>query len=452
MEQEIRFCTTPEGVRIAYAVVGAGPPLVHVPGWISHLELDWQLPASREIWESYGRHFTVIRMDKRGTGLSDRDVGDYSLEARVRDLETLVDHLGLSRFALSGVSEGGPTCITYAARHPERVRRLVLYGTFARGADIGGDPALIEGVKAVVRAEWGMGSRLLTDMFVGEDANPVLAQVFTEYQRKGATSEDAYAMLVVTTQIEVSNLLPKVQAPTLVVHARSDRVMPINLGRELAAGIPNARFVSVEGSHVNPLASGGLRDASLPFLLEGLEDAAAPAEEPAPSGMVTILFTDMEGSTSLTQRLGDAKAQELLRAHNGVVREALTSHGGSEVKHTGDGIMASFATASKALDCAVAVQRAFASRNEERPEEAIRVRVGLNAGEPVAEEHDLFGTAVQLAARVCAQAEPGQILVSNVVRELAAGKGFLFSDRGDTSLRGFEDPVRLYDVSWRETE
>jgi adenylate cyclase len=112
--------------------------------------------------------------------------------------------------------------------------------------------------------------------------------------------------------------------------------------------------------------------------------------------------------------------------------------------------MASFSTASKALDCAVAVQRAFAARNDESPQEAIRVRVGLNAGEPVAEERDLFGTAVQLAARVCAQAEPGQILVSNVVRELAAGKGFLFSDRGDATLRGFEDPVRLYDVSWRE--
>jgi adenylate cyclase len=202
---------------------------------------------------------------------------------------------------------------------------------------------------------------------------------------------------------------------------------------------------------VNPIASGGLRDVALPFLLEGLADAAPSAGQPAPSGMVTILFTDMEGSTSLTQRLGDAKAQALLRAHNDVIRGALKSHGGAEIKHTGDGIMASFSTASKALDAAIAIQRAFAARNEETADEATRVRIGLNAGEPVAEEHDLFGTAVQLAARVCAQADAGQILVSNVVRELAAGKGFLFSDRGDATLRGFEDPVRLYDVSWRET-
>jgi len=452
MEQEIRFCTTPEGVRIAYAVVGEGPPLVHVPGWISHLELDWRMPASREIWESYARHFTLIRMDKRGTGLSDRHVGDYSLEARVRDLEALVDHLDLREFFLSGVSEGGPTCISYAARHPERVGRMVIYGTFAKGEGRLGGSELISAVLAVVKAEWGVGSRLLSDLFLGEDASPEMTQFFTSYQREGASPKDAYAMLEVNAKIDVMDLLSMVRAPTLVVHARADQVVPIDAGRELAAGIPNARFVSVEGSHVNPLASGALRDVALPFLLEGLETPASPAAEPAPSGMVTVLFTDMEGSTSLTQRIGDAAAQELLRAHNGLIRDALKSHGGSEIKHTGDGIMASFSTASKALDCAIGIQRAFAARNLETPEQAIRVRVGLNAGEPVAEEHDLFGTAVQLAARVCAQAEPGQILVSNVVRELAAGKGFLFADRGDATLRGFEDPVRLYDVSWRETE
>ena len=148
-------------------------------------------------------------------------------------------------------------------------------------------------------------------------------------------------------------------------------------------------------------------------------------------------------------------AQELLRAHDAIVREALRSHGGTEIKHTGDGIMASFPAASRALECAIAVQQGFAERNSgagahgQAPlPEPIRVRIGLNAGEPVAEEEDLFGTAVQLAARVCAKAEPGQVLVSNVVRELAAGKGFLFSDCGDVVLRGFEDPVRLYELRW----
>jgi len=158
----------------------------------------------------------------------------------------------------------------------------------------------------------------------------------------------------------------------------------------------------------------------------------------------------MEGSTTLTQRLGDAKAQELLRTHNTIVRDALKAHSGSEIKHTGDGIMASFASASRALECAIAIQRAFAQHNESNPDTPIRVRIGLNAGAPVAEEADLFGTAVQLAARICAHAEPAEILAPIVVRELAAGKGFLFADRGDVALRGFEDPVRLYEVRWRE--
>ncbi len=203
---------------------------------------------------------------------------------------------------------------------------------------------------------------------------------------------------------------------------------------------------------------------------------------PTGGSPVIILFTDMEGSTDLTQRLGDAKAQELVRVHNAIVREALQAHGGSEIKHTGDGIMASFSSATRALECAIAMQQAFAERNASLPAhpelvegraegqpsahpsrasgradsavgastgaEAVRVRIGVNVGEPVAEDADLFGTSVQLAARVCAQAEPGQILVPEGVRHLVAGKGFMFSDRGETALRGFEDPVRLYEVAW----
>ena len=164
---------------------------------------------------------------------------------------------------------------------------------------------------------------------------------------------------------------------------------------------------------------------------------------------MTILFTDVEGSTALTQRLGDAKAREVLRAHERIVREALQSHSGSEIKHTGDGIMASFPSATWAVESAIAMQKAFAEYNE-TADEPISMCIGLNAGEPIAEEKDLFGTAVNLAARIAAQAAGGEILASDVVRQLVAGKGFLFADRGQVALRGFEDPVRLYEVRWRE--
>ncbi len=183
------------------------------------------------------------------------------------------------------------------------------------------------------------------------------------------------------------------------------------------------------------------------FLGEG-EEAAAVA---APAGLVTILFTDVEGSTALTQRLGDARAREVLRQHERVVREALRSHGGAELKTTGDGFMASFSSATRALESAIAMQRAFAQHNESA-EEPILVRVGMNAGEPIAEEEDLFGTAVIEAARIAASAKGGEILVSNVVRELAKGKDFLFADRGEVALKGFDEPVRLYEVRWREED
>jgi class 3 adenylate cyclase len=190
-------------------------------------------------------------------------------------------------------------------------------------------------------------------------------------------------------------------------------------------------------------------DAINRFLREEEPRARVEAPTAVPGAPLTILFTDVEGSTALTQRAGDAKARELLRTHERIVREALRAHGGSEVKALGDGFMASFPSATRALECAIAMQTALAAHNESAGE-PIRVRIGLNAGEPIAEEEDLFGTAVNLAARIAAKAAGGEILVANVVRELAAGKGFLFADRGEVALRGFEDPVRLFEVRWRE--
>ena len=203
-------------------------------------------------------------------------------------------------------------------------------------------------------------------------------------------------------------------------------------------------FVLLEGDHHLPY------EGDVEPVLQAIEEflgvdrtqpaTAARVTPDAGEAPVVILFTDMESSTQLTQRLGDSRAQELVRAHNDIVREALRLNGGNEIKHTGDGIMASFASPSRALEGAVQIQRAIAEHNQQHPGEAVSVRIGLNAGEPVREQNDLFGHAVQLASRICNQAEPGQILASNVVRELVAGKGFLFADRGTADLRGFEDP------------
>ena len=451
MEQDIRFCTTSDGVRLAYATVGEGPPVVRVLGWFTHLEMEWQ--AFRPAIEWLAENHLYVRFDGRGMGLSDREVSDLSSDAHVRDLETVVDALGLKRFALLAWSQGGPTAIRYAIQNPDRVSRLVLYGSFARNPSKAG-AAMDEAYLTFMREGWGSEQigRFFANMFV-PDADAQFLSFFNEFQQASTPRRNAAAIMEeVLFRIDVRDLLPKLKLPTLVIHRRGDTAVSFEAGRELAALIPGARFVPLEGRNHAFLPN----EPELEMYQRAVEEFLAEDRKPAkrkspktaadaPSGLVTILFTDIEGSTSLTQRLGDAEAQELLRTHNTIVREALKAQDGTEIKHTGDGIMASFATASKALACATAIQTTFAERNE-TAEEPINVRIGLNAGEPVAEDEDLFGTAVQLAARVCAHAQPGQVLASNVVRELSAGKGFLFSDQGDIVLRGFEDPVRLYEV------
>ncbi|MBI1884760.1 MAG: DUF4242 domain-containing protein [Chloroflexi bacterium] len=207
-------------------------------------------------------------------------------------------------------------------------------------------------------------------------------------------------------------------------------------------------------------AHGIVADKIIPVAAVSVEEMLGAVEEvppwmpdsreapPAESAFRTIVFTDMEGSTALTQRLGDAAAMGPLRRHNAIIRECLAGHAGTEVKHTGDGIMASFASVARAVECAIAIQRAIATDNEKNPAAPIRLRIGLSAGEPVAENQDLFGSAVQLARRICDHAEPCQILVSNVIRELCIGKGFLFADRGKPALKGFAEPVSLHEVRW----
>jgi len=447
MEQEIRFCSTSDGVSIAYATLGQGPPLVLAWGWIGNLQFDWRLPEGRAFLERLAQGRLLVRYNKRGTGLSDWDAEDLSMEGWLCDLEAVVDTLGLERFALMGVSEGGATAILYRSRHPERVSRLILYGSYHRfpvSREIAG-PLL-----ALVKAQWGLGSAALATVFV-PDGDPAKVAAFTEYQRVSASGQTAAKMLEVNADIDVTSLLKDIQITTLVIHRRHDRACPFRSAREMTALIPGARLEPLEGDDHVPFwgDSEAITDAIDRFLQEG--EVSAQTETPvAPSGLLTILFTDVEGSTNLTQRLGDAKAQELLRTHNSIVRDALKAHGGTEIKHTGDGIMASFPLASSALGSAIAIQRAVAAQVREHPEMPLRVRIGLNAGEPVAEEEDLFGTAVQLAARICAHAESGQILVPTVVRELAAGKGFLLADLGQIALRGFEDPVRLYEMRWQD--
>jgi len=447
MEPRIQYARTADGVNIAFWTLGEGTPLVQMPWMLAtHIELEWQMPEVRRWYERLSEKRKLVRYDCRGSGLSDRDVSDYSLEAHVLDLEAVVDRLGLERFALFGMTYAGPVAVAYTAGHPERVSQLLLFCSWARTRDTA-SPQL-RALRQLIDTDWETytetAGHTVLGWSEGEQARSAAAML-----RESVTQEALQAALRAYREFDVTALLPQVRSPTLVLHRRELGWLDVAVARGLASRIPDARLTVLKGTSPTPWLQDmeAVVAAIDEFLGEGQEVAAA-AEPPAAGAFRTILFTDVEGSTALTQRLGDAKAQELLRTHNRIVRDALRSHSGSEIKHTGDGIMASFASASRALECAIEIQRAFAQHNESNPDTPIRVRIGLNAGEPVAEEKDLFGTAVQLAARICAHAEPDEILTSDLIKGLAAGKGFLFADRGDVALRGFEEPVRLYEVRW----
>jgi class 3 adenylate cyclase len=454
MEPRLQYAKTTDGVSIAFYALGEGMPLVYLPAipW-SHIQLEWQGRRFRDWSQRLAQRRMLVRYDGRRTGLSDRDVADYSLDAHVLDLEAVVGRLRLERIGLLAEIHSGPVAIAYAARNPERVSHLILWCSYARASDVLGDPTA-QGLNELARTDWRLFTRTVANMVLGWEAGGG-ARGMAEFFRASTTQEAYLASLEAGRQVDVTALLPQVKSATLVLHRRQLEWPEVGLARDLTSRIPNARLTVLEGRSVMILEGDTepLLRAIDEFLGEG-DETETGAEGLSADIVYTILFTDVEGSTALTDRLGDAKARELLREHERMVRDALKAHGGSEVKAMGDGFMASFGSATKALECAIAMQRAFAEHNE-NADEPIRVRVGLNAGEPIVEDDpggraDLFGTAVNEAARITATAKGGEILASNVVRELVAGKGFMFSDRGETELRGFEDPVRLYEVRWRE--
>jgi class 3 adenylate cyclase len=450
MEPRIQYAQTADGVSIAFWALGEGMPFVEMPTIpVSHIQMEWQFPEWRRWYEALARRGMVVRYDCRGAGLSEREVSDFSLDAYALDLEAVVDRLGLERFALASPIHSGPVAIAYAARHPERVSHLVLWHSWAVTHDAA-SPQL-RALAQLRDTDWHVYSEAVAHTLLGwSEGEP--AHRYAALLRECIAQETMKTALGAIGEFDVAAMLPEVRAPTLVLHRRQLSWLSADIARGLASRIPDARLALLEGESGAIFLgdTGAVLRAANQFLGEG-EEAAVWAEPLATGAVRTILFTDVEGSTALTQRLGDAKAREVLRVHERTVREALRVHGGSDIKTLGDGFMASFPSAMRAVECAIAMQRAFAEHNQSA-EEPIRVRIGLNAGEPIREEQDLYGTAVIMAARVAAKAAGGEILAANVVRELAAGKGFLFSDRGEVVLRGFEDPVRLYEVRWREPE
>jgi class 3 adenylate cyclase len=416
----------------------------------SHIEMEWQLPALQRWYERLAHGATLVRYDGRGTGLSQRGVADHSVDAQMRDLEAVVEQLGGDKVALFGVFHSGPTAIAYAAKSPERVSHLLLWCTYAHGPDYW-RAAQAEGLRALRQTDYQLFLRTASHELFGwtEDEQ---VNSFAEIMSESADPKEADQLIAATRTVDVRSALPQVTCPTLVIHRRQMRWLDLSLSRDLASKLPDARLVVMEGS--SPLPGVGDIEAAAAHVDEflGRESPMGPLK--AAGSLRVVVFTDLAGHTEMMSRLGDEKGREVLRAHERITRTALAAFGGEELKTMGDGFMASFGSVTQAVQCAISLQREINGRSSEIGDR-IAVRIGLNAGEPIEESGadgraDLFGATVILAARIANEAQGGEILVSDTVRGLCSGKGISFQDRGEFEAKGFREPIRLFEVRWRD--
>ena len=434
MEPRIQYAKTSDGVDIAFASAGEGPAILLLPtGAISHVQAIWE--AFGYVLQPLAGRFHLVLFDSRASGLSDRTAIDFSMAAMQRDLKAVIETAGLTNFTAVAITDAVPVAVTYAATHPRELTSLILIDGWSQFSDYRENPAFIA-EKALREGDWILYTETLARLSLGFD-NDQLAAAYAAYIRECAEPEALRAAFasMAGEDWDVSLLLPNLTVRTLVAHNRTHKFVPLQAGQRLAARIPSARFQVLDD-----LFLANLTGIVSEFL--GMNSGDAP---PASSAFRTVLFTDLVGHTEMMSRLGDAKGRDVLREHERITRDVLKGNGGTEVKTMGDGFMASFGSVTKAVECAIALQRAFADREGE----PLNVRVGLNAGEPIEEDGDLFGATVILASRIAAKAGGGEILVADTVRGLCSGKGFLFADRGDFVAKGFEDPVRISEVSWR---
>ena len=436
MTAPIRYAKSGD-VNIAYQVTGDGPfDLVLVPGFFSHLEIDWEYPASAHLFERLGSFARLICFDKRGTGLSDRGVGLPDFEARMDDVRAVMDAVGSESAVLFGYSEGGPMCILFAATYPHRVRSLVLYGTYAKRSHPDGDypwaPTQEERERVARELEetWGEDVDLSTVM---PNADAAAAAWLGRRGRASLSPAGARDLILMNSKADVRELLGSVQCPALVLHRTGDRDSRTEEGRYIAERMPGARFVELSGEDHVPFVDPDQILDEVEEFLTGVRATVATDRV-----LATILFTDLVGSTQKARALGDASWAALLEAHHAAVRRELARFSGEEIDTAGDGFLALFDGPARAIRCALAIRDAL------HPLE-LEVRAGVHTGEVERPAGDKpRGIAVHVGARIMALAGTGEVLVSSTTHDLVAGSGLDFADRGEHELRGIEGARRVF--------
>ena len=428
------------GVSVAYQVVGDGPvDLVVVPGWLSNIEVFWEHPSVARFFRNLASFSRLILFDKRGTGLSDRITEAATLEERMDDVRAVMDAVDSSRAALFGYSEGAAMCALFAATHPDRTIALITYGGFSRrvqAPDYPWAPTKDEVIRSLeaMAADWGgpvgMDARMPS---VAHDA--MSRQWWAKYLRMSASVSAAVALSKANMEIDIRHILPSIRVPTLVLHGSKERHIPIGAARDLAQSIPASKFSIVESMDHVPYFDGA--DHVVQQIHDFLEGApTAPIVE---STVSTLMFTDIVGSTRMAIEKGDQRYADLLEAHHAAVRKELSVHRGQEIETTGDGFLAAFDGPARSIRCAVEIIRSLKAIG-------ITCRVGLHTGECEVRGGRLRGIALNIASRVSNLAPPGGVLVSQTVRDLVAGSGLHFTDRGLHALKGLPDQWRLFEV------
>jgi pimeloyl-ACP methyl ester carboxylesterase len=433
-------------IHIAYQVTGSGPiDLVWVPGFVSHLEYHWEYAEMVRFTNRLAAFSRLIRFDKRGTGLSDRVSTAPTLEQRMDDVKTVMDAVGSERAALFGISEGGPMSLLFAATYPERTTALVVYGSYARRSWAPDHPWGLrdeqwETLFRTMESEWG-GPMGLARWAPSAGHDERFKQWWATYLRLAASPGAALAVMRLNRDIDVRHVLPAIRVPTLVLHRTGDQLTNIEQARYMATQIPGAKFVELSGDDHIPTV--GNADAILDEIEEFLTGVR---HGPEPDRVLaTVLFTDIVDSTAKAAELGDRRWRNLLASYHTAVQREVTRFRGREIDTAGDGMLAAFDGPARAIRCGLNVTRTA-------PLLGVAVRAGLHTGECEVMGHKVGGIAVHIGARVAALAGPGEVLVSHTVKDLVAGSGLQFENRGVHRLKGVPEEWPLFAVVGDSTQ
>jgi pimeloyl-ACP methyl ester carboxylesterase len=414
--------------------------MVRIQGWISNLDYDWEYPQNADLLHRLGRFTRLIRFDKRGTGLSDRDVGFPTLEQRMDDVRAVMDAARSERAILFGSSEGGNMSLLFAATYPERTTALILHGCQARGTwapDYPWAPTRdqLDAQLVAMRREWE-GGAVLYDGAPSLAGDKAAQEWMSAYCRQAASPGTAHKMWELGAMCDVRDILSSIRVPTLVLQKTGDRWVKPEEGRYLAEHIPGARYVEMPGS--DHVLWGDGRDRLVQEIEEFVTGVRPP--ETVERSLLTLLFTDIVGSTQMAADMGDQRWKMLLQAHDDAVRGEIRRFGGSEVKNTGDGFLISFDGPTPAVACARAITARAARLG-------LKIRSAIHTGECERRSGDLGGIAVHLAARLLDHADGGETTVSRTVRDLMIGANETFKSRGVTSLSGIPGEWELFSVA-----